>query len=235
MKDARQGLHSLGLTHLKRQGLIFNKAMTSNLLRRYTSLPAAMRILRQNSITLLTSDTWDDINDRRLLAAYKEHYSYKSVLALCFSSASETYHHWKVFAPGADGICVVFNKDQLIESLPKDGFRHGPVRYYKIDELEHDRPGIEKIPFSKRVAYSDEKEYRILSMESESHLRYKDVPIPRGAINRILVNPWLPEPLFDEVKCAIKSIPGYASLKILQSRVTDGPAWRRLADELNEL
>jgi hypothetical protein len=209
--------------------------MKPDILRRYTNLPAALRILRQSSITLLPSDTWDDTNDRRLLQAYKDYHTYKSVLALCFSSASETYHHWKVFSPGTDGVCIVFNKESLLTNLPIEGVSHGPIEYYKVEQLSPRPPGIEKIPFAKRIAYQDEREYRFIFVDRKQTLRYKDIEIPQTAVNRILVNPWLPEPLFDEVKYAIQSIRGFSNLQVAQSRVTDGPAWKRLADELTEL
>ena len=65
-------------------------------LRRYTDLPALLYLLRTRSITLLDPSSWDDKNDSYYLEKYKEKKSLQTVLALCLSTAEETYHHWRV-------------------------------------------------------------------------------------------------------------------------------------------
>ncbi len=80
--------------------------MREAFLRRYTDLPALIYLLNERKITLLDPKSWDDQNDAYFLALYKEKKNLRSVLALCFSQAPETYHHWRVFASGSSGACT---------------------------------------------------------------------------------------------------------------------------------
>ena len=207
--------------------------MTSNVLRRYTDLAAVLRTLKTCSITLLPPKTWDDRNDRNLMLAYQRRKKYKTALAICFAEAAETYHHWKVFSPGKDGMCVVFDKRRLTEHLTKLKIRHGLVEYYTLRRLREHEPKIDDVPFSKRAAYRDEQEYRALFCSDKEELTSKDLEIPVTAIERIVVNPWLPEVLVGTVREVINSISGYDTLEVLQSKVIDGPAWKEFADRIS--
>lgn len=207
--------------------------MTSNELRRYTDLAAVLRTLKTRSITLLQPKTWDDRNDRNLMLAYQRRKKYKTALAICFAEAAETYHHWKVFSPGKDGMCVVFDKRRLTDLLTKLEIRHGLVKYYTLKRLREYEPKVEDVPFSKRAAYKDEQEYRALFCSNKEDLTSKDLEIPVAAIERIIVNPWLPEVLVDTVREVINSIPGFDTLEVLQSTVIDGPAWKEFAGRIS--
>src|SRR5215471_8920008 len=66
-------------------------------------------MLTEKRITLLDPETWDDKNDSHFLRLYRETNQLQSVLALCFSQHGETYHHWRVFASGASGICITLS------------------------------------------------------------------------------------------------------------------------------
>jgi len=88
--------------------------MTAVTLRRYTNLAATVHLLRNRCLTLLNPESWDDRNDAYFLAQYKERTNASSVLALCFAEASETYHHWRVFSSGGDGVCIEFDRPKLL-------------------------------------------------------------------------------------------------------------------------
>ena len=51
------------------------------------------------------------------LALYREKQRLASVLALCFTQVTETYHHWRVFANGASGIAISFHRKQLLDAI----------------------------------------------------------------------------------------------------------------------
>lgn len=199
------------------------------LLRRYTNLASALHILRTRSITLLPPDSWDDRNDRALMAAYKAKKQYKTVLALCFSQAAETYHHWKVFASGSDGVFVEFDKPRLLQALKDGNIKAKSIDYVPIGDLKDRPPTLNELPFSKRLAYLDENEFRVVYTSKEESVDSKNFTIPVGAFERVMVNPWLPESLTDAVRQTINEIPGFKRLKVVQSRVTDSPAWKKLA------
>lgn len=198
-------------------------------LRRYTNLASALRILQTKKITLLSSDTWDDINDKRLIETYKEKKGFKSVLCLCFAEAEETYHHWKVFASGSDGICLVFDKEHFFNSLDKKVV-HRKVEYYSVKDLNEKQPELNDLPFAKRSAYQPENEYRILWTSDTEDVHYKEFTFSSDAIARIIINPWVPSTLVNAITAAIHSLPDFKCLKVAHSKVIDGPAWQRLAE-----
>ncbi len=201
-------------------------------LRRYTDLPAVLQVLTSKTITLLPPGSWDDKNDKNLMLAYQHQKGLKSLLALCFAQAAETYHHWKVFAAGNAGMCIVFEKQRVIQELVHTGVIHSSVDYFTIAALRRGDPALDRIPFSKRSAYRDEKEFRLLFCSDDEELAAKSFAMPIAAINRILINPWLPAPLAETVITTIRSVPGCQLLPVRQSTVIDGPAWKQLAERV---
>ncbi len=101
--------------------------MSKAFLRRYTDLPGLIYVLRERKITLLDPQSCDDSNDSHYLTLYKQKKRLGSVLALCFTQASETYHRWRVFANGASGVCITFNRTAL-EAGPRPGGGSGVDR-----------------------------------------------------------------------------------------------------------
>jgi hypothetical protein len=203
-------------------------------LRRYTDLPAVLRMLSAQEITLLSPSTWDDQNDKNLLLAYRRCKGLRSLLALCFAQAPETYHHWKVFAPGSAGMCVIFEKERLLDELRGTGILHSSVSYLTIADLRGGDPPLDQIPFSKRAAYGDEQEFRLIYCDSDAQLSSKTFPMPIAAVDRVLINPWLAPQLAETVRQLIQGLPGCDRLPILQSTVIDGPAWKKLADRVQD-
>jgi len=203
--------------------------MESDHLRRYTDLPAVLQILSTCQITLLPPITWDDRNDRNLMAAYQQRKGLKTLLALCFAQAPETYHHWKVFTSASSGMCIVFKRPDLITALTGSGVEYGSVEYLTIAQLRGGDPQLDRIPYSKRAAYRDEREFRLLYSSKDEVLQFKTVPVPFHAIDRVLINPWLPATLADTLKATLRRIPKCQDLPVLQSTVIDGPAWKALA------
>jgi hypothetical protein len=80
---------------------------------RYTDLAATLHMLRTRNITLLNPATWDDTNDSYFMSEYKRLKNAKSVLALCFAESEESYHHWRIFSSGGDGVRIEFDKPAL--------------------------------------------------------------------------------------------------------------------------
>jgi hypothetical protein len=94
-------------------------------LRRYTDLAAAMNILQTRTLTLTDPSRWDDGNDRYGMAEFKRRQGLQTLLAMCFATCAETYHHWRVFTEGKSGVCFEIDKAQLLAQLDTlDGFQH---------------------------------------------------------------------------------------------------------------
>jgi hypothetical protein len=197
-------------------------------LRRYTSLPSALHVLAHKKITLLSPSLWDDRNDAFYMRQYKERKKLKTILALCFAEADETYHHWRVFTYGADGVCIVFKRDGLLQAFEgKGGVHKKKVDYKKISELKNFHPPIMQLPFLKRHPYRDEKEYRIVFESKSEEVEVKSFKINLDCIERITLSPWLPAALGDAVKSIIRSADGCTSMRVYQSTLLENEKWKK--------
>ncbi len=72
-------------------------------IRRYLPLSAVIDTLRRRKLALLDPQNWDDRNDRHFMQRYKEAKGLSSLYAMCAAVRHETYYHWRVFTPGAEG------------------------------------------------------------------------------------------------------------------------------------
>jgi hypothetical protein len=201
------------------------------ILRRYTNLAVTIHVLRHQKITLLSPIFWDDRNDAYFMSQYKNRKRATSVLALCFAQAAETYHHWRVFSPGTDGICIQFDKEELLKSLPDNGeLTSGLVDYKTTKEIRKKGIDLNNLPFIKRAPFSDEKEFRLIYVSTQETIDTKDYEITPSSIFRITLSPWMPKPLVDSVKATLKSIPNCEKLSVSQSTLVDNDFWKRVAN-----
>jgi Protein of unknown function (DUF2971) len=165
------------------------------------------------------------------MAAFTRDKNFKSCVALCFTGAAETYHHWKIFSPGDSGVCIEFNKDALLSSFD-ESFCHRKVQYTKLSELFDTSAKHGDKAFMKRVAFKDEKEYRVVYGDlKKTNAAPKAVPINFRCIERIILNPWIPKSLFDQVCATIRLIPGCEVIAVSRSLLIDSPAWQTFAEE----
>lgn len=199
-------------------------------LRRYTDLPALIHVLRTKQVTLIDPETWDDTNDSHFLKLYREKKSLGSVLALCFSQNSETYHHWRVFADGASGVCITFKREPLVKAIGKQaGLLMGKVKYVKLNEISGVKPVIADLPFLKRYPYEPENEFRVI-FESNAKLTSLDIPIPLACIDRVTLSPWLHLAFSRHVKETLRNIPGCSQLDIARSTLISNENWKAFGD-----
>ncbi|MBZ5694304.1 MAG: DUF2971 domain-containing protein [Acidobacteriia bacterium] len=201
--------------------------MNHSYLRRYLDLPALIYLLRERKITLLDPRSWDDSNDSHYLALYREKKELKSVLALCFTQANETYHHWRIFAGGSSGVCVRFKRSSLLKATKVEpGLRVRAITYLTLDEIEKRTLVIEDLPFLKRYAFEDENEFRMI-YESDTLKRPKlDIDIPLSCIDRITLSPWIHYDLFKRLKQVLRSIDGCSALSVVRSTLVSNEEWK---------
>ena len=137
--------------------------MESKSLRRYTELPFVLHMLRSRQLALLNPSSWDDKNDAYFMEEYRQRNALSGVFVLCFARAPETYHHWKVFSPGSSGVCVKFDKAKFSAwAKSNSGMRARAVTYKTLKKLQDIPPTLPDLPFVKRYAFRDEKEYRLV-------------------------------------------------------------------------
>jgi hypothetical protein len=177
--------------------------------RRYTNIPALLYLRKERKITLLNPASWDDKNGSYFLLLYREKKNLQSVLALCFTPAFETYHHLRLFAEGSSGVCISFNQEGLLKAVNKQvGVTARSVRYLILPDIRAMRMKTASLPFLKRSAFEDEREFRIIYESSTEKYDTIDIAIPLSCIDRITLSPWIPSTLSDHVKSTIKEIDG---------------------------
>lgn len=206
-----------------------------NYLRRYTDLPSLIHLLRSRTITFLDPSSWDDKNDAYFMGLYKEQRELTSLLAICCSMQSETYHHWRVFSQGSAGVCVSFDRSALVKVLSEgsSAVRCGPVKYLKLDESRkkgsHRR---DMLPFLKHFPFGDEREFRFIWESKTQRVRSKDVRIPLSCIDRIYLSPWMPESVAESVRQTLKEIKGVEDLRITRSTLIRNDQWQAYGDRI---
>jgi hypothetical protein len=206
-----------------------NKTVRAALLKRYTHLPALLSLLQSRQLVLLSPSSWEDKNDRVFMTEFARAQGFNTLLALCFSQAAETFHHWKIFAPGASGVCIEFHKELLLGSLPKLGFKQRRITYKKPTSLLAGYATKSQLAFIKGWAYRDEKEFRIVYSAEPEEPEPKSIPISLSTIRSIVVNPWLPAPLYEATRTAINCIQGCENIPVMQSKVIDNEHWQAYA------
>jgi len=198
------------------------------ILNRYTSLPVALDILVRRQVTLLSPETWEDRNDAFYLERYREKKKLGTLVAICFTTRGETFHHWKVFSNGLSGVCIEFDKNKLLTAFPiSRGFRCEPIDYKLIQTLTKNRPAVERWPFLKRKAFKDEGEFRIICENGTTHDFIKHVDIELDTIRKVTLSPWLPDEVAKSVRALINTIKGCESIPVKRSSLIDNSRWKK--------
>jgi hypothetical protein len=204
---------------------------TPTYLRRYTDLPALVRLLSDRQITLLDPKTWDDRNDSFYMSLYKERKKFKTVLALCFSQSPETYHHWRVFSNGPAGVCIVFERDAILKALKKPGVSTGRVSYFTLPKAKKKAFRVDKLPYVKRYGFKPEKEYRAVYTSSSDEILAIDIPITLDCIRSVSLSPWMHASLSKATAAAIRRIDGCDRLRVSRSTLISNEQWKALGQK----
>ncbi|MFC6644671.1 hypothetical protein ACFQBQ_03505 [Granulicella cerasi] len=160
---------------------------------------------------------------------YKDRRKLTSLLAICCSMQSETYHHWRVFSQGSAGVCISFKRTNLVNALREQSktVRSSEVEYLKLNESRQlDAHGVNSLPFLKRFPFGDEREFRFIWESKSQRLRTKTLPIPLSCIDRIYLSPWMPESVAESVKETLREIDGVAALRITRSTLIRNDEWQ---------
>lgn len=202
--------------------------VTKKFLRRYSNLPSLVHLLTTKSLTLLDPESWDDRNDSLFMRLYKEKRQLDTLLAVCFSQETETYHHWSVFASGSSGVCISFNKEELLAELNEyEGIRGRHVSYIPLNELGHTSRKITNLPFMKRAPFKPESEYRVIFEEQGKPRSYVDIDIPLSCIDRVYLSPWIPRSVAESVKSALKGLDGAKDIEVVRSTLIENDRWAK--------
>jgi Protein of unknown function (DUF2971) len=208
--------------------------VTERTFRRYTNLASVIHLLCTRHITLLNPANWDDRNDAHFMAEYKRQRGAASLLALCFAEQIETYHHWRVFAPGADGVCVEFDKPRLTEMFSRDlRIKQKSVEYVELAQIERMRTvDLERLPFMKRYPYGHEEEYRVVFTDLVSDHKTVEYEIELNWIDHITLSPWMSPAFVDSVRKTLKAIPACQNIRMHQSTLISNDDWKALTSRV---
>ncbi|MBB2677442.1 UNVERIFIED_ORG: hypothetical protein GGI61_000988 [Rhizobium esperanzae] len=208
-------------------------------IRRYLSIAALIDTLRRQKLAILNPEGWDDRNDRLFMRAYKNHKNAGGLYGMCAALRGETYHHWKIFAGGASGACIVLKRPPVEAYLdshqPEPGteIRYDEVDYLTLDEVKKLSPNdIEDLPFLKRYGFKDEDEYRIVIETVADQQPAIFIDCPHDWIDTVYLNPWLYENQAQSLIETIKEIPGCRNLNVKPSQLTNSTTWREAADRI---
>ncbi|CAH0192568.1 hypothetical protein ABH908_004633 [Pseudomonas frederiksbergensis] len=207
----------------------FRSVMESSL-RRYTELPYLIDYLQSKELVLLSPKSWDDRNDSYYIERFALASGLLSTYALCLAEAPETYHHWRVFSHGGGGVCIEFDKAEIVRAASLiPGMRAENVTYKTISELGRSKPSTLDLPFLKRHAFADEKEFRLFHSSVEEGPPVFRLSVPLRAVKRITLSPWLPSSVVIHIVNTLRSIEGCTALKIFQSTLVENEDWKILA------
>jgi len=215
-----------------------DKIMYINTINRYTNLASLVAILKNKELTLLDPLKWEDQNDAHYLRKYGEKKRFNSLYALCFTTAAETSHHWKVFAPGADGVCIKINMNKFLsylKSIKKNepSIAHGKVEYKYLEDVENKKTPLRlnRLPFIKRAMFRDELEYRvILGKKNKESKKSYGIEFDISIIDRIVLSNSLPYDLRKPMVSLLKSIDGCKNLSIIRSTLNDNGRWKKACE-----
>jgi hypothetical protein len=177
---------------------------------------------------------WDDKNDSALVEAYRKHKNIKKVFALCFAECAETYHHWKIYGEGASGVCIEFEKTELLETLTgESGLRMRKVQYCRNDRLSDHADNVDIWPFLKRLPFKGEEEFRlVLDYNGDADLRAYPISFSLASIKRIYLSPWLSRDVIRSIEVVIRQIPECEELIITRTGLVDHSNWRSVFSAL---
>lgn len=202
--------------------------MTPRYLRRYTDIPSLIGMLTTGDLTLLEPASWDDKNDSYFLDQYKEKKRLASVLALCFTRAPETYHHWRVFSSGPSGVCIWFKEDEIETAVARvEGAMIRSVTYLTVKEIRNKTLSVPQMPFVKRFPFEPEQETRILWESETEILSSLAIHFDASAIARITLSPWLHPSLAASLKDLLKTLPQCHRYKIARSTLVGNEEWKK--------
>ena len=144
-------------------------------------------------------------------------------VAICFIQLT----YWKIYSGSSSGVCVEFDKNRLLQKISgKKGFRDGKIKYKKMADMRKRLPKIDELPFIKRYAFKDEKEHRIVYEDDVDELKIKYLSITPDDVERVVINPWINQSVYESIKSTLRKIDGFSELRFRRSTVVENDEWK---------
>ena len=202
----------------------------SDHLRRYTDILSLLDMLRLQRITLLDPSRWFDQNDAYGVQLYGKVKGQGRVVALCLAEGVEQAHHWQLFAGHNHGVCIHFDKSELIQHLDRfsDELLHGPVIYESRARLDaRETLDLNTLPFLKSEEFAAEKEYRLVAWERWEMIAGPfTLPLPANLIKSVEFGPSMPANLAGTASLMIDEMPWCREIEFYRSALGSSDGWR---------
>lgn len=198
-------------------------------LHRYTELPYLLQMLSEKSLVLLPYRSWEDQNDVQFLDEYCKRRNV-SLYSLCFTQADETFHHWKIYAPGTAGVRISFDRAALADMVAtRQDLQLRDVRYLTLRQVRARRPVVASWPFVKRYPFRDEREVRLICECPPDVIEPPRLRLRLPLIRRITLGPEIHRSAHDAVRRAIRSAAPSARFEITATTLIANDEWKRIA------
>lgn len=207
----------------------------SEAIRRYTNVLALLDLVKNERLTLLNPNHWFDRNDALGLQEYNRLRGDGSVYAMCFAIGKEQAHHWQLFSGSDHGVCIRFDKDELVDHLDElnEPVLHGPVQYRNLKEIEGSSPiTIDLLPFLKRDTFEAECEYRIVAWEDELFAGPTySIPLPPRLVKQVIMGPTMPRAFGELLRDIARENPAWSDVQFSLSRLVNNASWSKAIEK----
>ena len=181
---------------------------------RYVPMPVMMDYLFNRRITLVNPCKWPDKNDSGLMELYRKEKGLNEkggLLALCFTTEPDLVHFWN--GKGTT-FRIEFDGKLLLETADREKLRHDYVQYWPIKEartnIANGKIKLDDWPFTKRLPYKCEREYRIIRESHEDCPDFLEVALPEGCVTRVTADPSMKPEMYEKIKAIIEGQTGFS-------------------------
>ena len=111
------------------------------------------------------------------------------------------------------------------------------IKGYRCQKIEYlpfrgKLTSVEKLPFTKRVTFTSEDEFRIIYEDEDEEIKIKYLPIIPEDIIRIEINTWVNESIYNSIVSTIKNIDGFVDVRTKKSGILEYEKWKKKADDV---
>lgn len=205
-------------------------------LKKYMKLEHLKDTLENKRLFLGDPNSWEDKNDAKLMELFKEARGYAAIRATCLTASDDRYHFWDIFGKKERGVCLWFDRVQLLDDISHDpNLCAGEVQYYMPGSLE--TKTVDHLPFAKRVQYVDEREFRVLRCYQKGEKVKGALRFRPSSLKRVYLNSWLTrksgqvEMWESKIKDWTRGYSPSHRICVKRNRVTDYQEWKLAAEK----
>lgn len=210
---------------------------------RYMKIEYLIDLLNHRHLPLIDPSVWEDKND--VYAIKKSLNEYEEARVCCFTKASKnSIYRWSKMSQ--EGLCVrvKLDKERCINMAKENhDYKYKNVTYLKTKEMNKQKFKEKRdLAFVKHIAYSEEKESRIVCYYKKETVGEKGVVdfmenMPLDTIKEIRFSPYVSQEYFDLLKEMLFSYAKRLGWKIekkdiTRSHILNNLYWKKCLDKI---